>query len=243
MPNSIKGEIEYFFEEGKDNLEECLRAAYETAVLRNVRTLVIFTGIGEGPKIALEKYRSQPDYADIKIIAVTFPYGQRFTAKDDIPISTQISPEDRQLFQENNIPIIRSHLPFNPIAAHHKSHGVLGQDLTLIGNALSIFCGSMSLCVQAALMACDAGEVELGEHVIALTSDTAILVRSAPTERLLTDFIVREIICKPMSLTVIKREKGLTAPPTMVIEASVDKPAKIHAKQETPQILSPPVKE
>jgi hypothetical protein len=65
------------------------------------------------------------------------------------------------------------------------------------------------LCVQAALIACDAGEVEQGEHVIALTSDTAILVRSSPTERLLTDFIIREIICKPMSLTVSKSENRL----------------------------------
>jgi hypothetical protein len=224
MANSINSAIEYFFKEGKENLEECLRIAFETAVLRNVRTLVIFTGVGEGPKLAIEKYRSQSTYADIKIIAVTFPYGQRFSTTDD-PVGLEISREDRRLFAENNIPIIRAHLPFNPIAAHHKSHGVLGQDLTLIGNALSIFCGSMSLCVQAALMACDAGEVELGEHVISLTSDTAILVRSAPTERLLTDFIIREILCKPMSLTVVKREKGLSNPPSqLTLDAVLEKP-------------------
>ncbi len=65
----------------------------------------------------------------------------------------------------------------------------------------------MSLCVQAVLMASDAGFVELGEHVIAMTSDTSILVRSAGTERFLTDLIVREIICKPVLLTIGKSEK------------------------------------
>jgi len=59
-------------------------------------------------------------------------------------------------------------------------------------------------------MACDDGEVELGEHVIALTSDTAILARVAPTERFMADFIVREILCKLLSLTVTKREPRLT---------------------------------
>ena len=64
----------------------------------------------------------------------------------------------------------------------------------------------MSLCVQAILMACDAGVVDEGEHVIALSADTTILARSAPTTRFLTDFIVREIICKPLLLTISRKE-------------------------------------
>jgi hypothetical protein len=77
----------------------------------------------------------------------------------------------------------------------------------------------MSLCVQAALMACDAGEVEVGEHVIVLTSDTSILVRASGTRDLLTDFIVREILCKPVLLTIIKREEIEAAPDDKMIEA------------------------
>jgi hypothetical protein len=214
MPNSITSAIDYFFQEGKENLEDCLRIAYETAVLREVGKLVIFTGVGQGPKLAIEKFRVQPCYAGIKIVAVTFPYGQ---FKDSV-----ISADDREFFQANDVPIVRAHLPFDPIKAHHQHHGILGQDLTLIGNALSIFCGSMSLCVQAAVMACDAGEVELGEHVIALTSDTAILVRTAPTARLLTDFIVREILCKPMSLTIGKSERSLANPEFPLLEAAIE---------------------
>jgi hypothetical protein len=209
MPNSVSADIEYFFHEGRENMEDCLRISFEAAVRRDVKTLVIFTGIGAGPKLAIEKYLIQPAYADIKIVAVTMPYGTRFSG-DTAAGPTEISEEDRELLRQKNVPLVRAHLPFNAIAAHNHNHGVLGQDLSLIANALSIFGGSMSLCVQAALMACDAGEVELGEHVIALTSDTAILVRSSPTERLLIDFIVREILCKPMSLTIIKNEARIT---------------------------------
>jgi hypothetical protein len=214
MPNSVSAAIEYFFQEGKENLEHCLRIAFETAAHRDVKKIVIFTGIGEGPKMAIERFRVQPRFADIKVIAVTFPNG--------LFEHSVISDDDRKYLHSNDVPIVRAHLPFDPIKAHHENHGILGQDLTLIGNALSIFCGSMSLCVQATVMACDAGEVDLGEHIIALTSDTAILVRSAPTSRLLTDLIVREILCKPMSLTIGKKEKSLASTEPLTLEASIE---------------------
>jgi hypothetical protein len=119
-------------------------------------------------------------------------------------------------------------MPFDPIRTQFSGHGVLGQDFSLIGNALRIFCGSMSLCVQAVLMASDAGHVALGEHVIAMTSDTSILVRAAGTSRFLTDLIVREIICKPVLLTIGKSEKT-----ELVLENSNDN------DQVMPELLPP----
>jgi hypothetical protein len=50
-----------------------------------------------------------------------------------------------------------------------------------------------------------------------MTSDTSILVRAAGTERFLTDLIVREIICKPVLLTIGKSEK-----PSVTIEGGDD---------------------
>lgn len=234
MPNSNTSAIEYFFHEGKENLDECLRISFETAVRRNVTNIIIFTAVGEGPKIAVEKYVSQPEYQNIKIIAVTFPHGQKFKGYEDKPEATQICAEYREFFKAHNVPIVRAHPPFNPIHPHSEGHSAPGLDLTLIGNTLNIFCGSMTLCIQAALMACDAGEVELGEHVIAMTSDTAILARVAPTERFMADFIVREILCKPLSLTISKREARLTEPTaSILIEATVEPTA-----DETPTLGS-----
>jgi hypothetical protein len=206
MPNSYTSGIEYFFHEGKENLEDCLRIAFNAAVEREIRTIVIFTGEGEGPRIAIEKYLSQPSYRDIRIIAVTFPHGQRF--KDGT--RKEIDSKALDLMTQNKIPLVRAHLPFVPITAHYPSHGILGQDVALIGNALSVFGGSMSLCVQAALVASDAGYLELGEHAICITSDTAILARTSPTHDFLTSFIVREILCKPMLLTIMKHEERIT---------------------------------
>ena len=136
--------------------------------------------------------------------------------------------------EDCHVPLIRAHLPFNPISAQYKNHGILGQDLTLIGNALSIFGGSMSLCVQAATMACDAGLLSLGDHVISMTSDTAVVVRTAPTEQLLTDFIVREVLCKPLYLTVGKSEE----PPHLLLESPNDSSRESDLPAR-PEILPP----
>lgn len=205
---------EYFHAEGKDNLRNCMRIAFEAAVERQIDTIVIFTGIGEGPEIAIKEFWPLTGFRDVKLIAVTFPYGKRFKGDSEVNISSQI----RDLLEANKVPLIRAHLPFDPITAHYRDHGILGQDLTLIGNALSIFGGSMSLCVQAALMACDAGCLETGDHVIAMTSDTAIIVRTAPTDRFLTDFVVREVLCKPLFLTIGKGEGASNEEP-LTIEA------------------------
>ena len=143
-------------------------------------------------------------------MAVTFPHGHKY----------DISEDDSNWIASQHIPLVRAHLPFDPIKAQYQSYGILGHDLSLLGNLLTIFGGSMSLCVQAVLMACDAGIVRKGEHVISLTSDTAILVRSAPTSHLLTDFIVREIFCKSVVMDISKKE--MIEPTTTVETKELD---------------------
>jgi hypothetical protein len=209
MTNAYNYPTEYFLQEGRENLKQCLHATFEAAAIHNIKKVIIFTAAGLGVKMAIQDYRSQEKYADIELIAVTFS-------------------SHTQLLSSQNVPIVRAHLPFDPIRTQFSGHGLLGQDFSLIGNALRIFCGSMSLCVQAVLMASDAGYVALGEHVIAMTSDTSILVRAAGTSRFLTDLIVREIICKPVLLTIGKSEKTES-----VLENSSDK------DQVMPELLPP----
>ncbi len=154
----------------------------------------------------MQEYLSQEKYAGINIIAVTFPSQTQLPAGE--PTDYCIQGEMAEYLASHSIPVVRAHLPFDLIRSHTKGSGPLGQDFGLIDNALRIFCGSMSLCVQAVLMASDAGHVDFGEHVLAMTSDTSILVRAATTSRFLTDLIVREIICKPVLLTIVKSEKA-----------------------------------
>jgi uncharacterized protein len=168
-------------QEGKENLARCLQATFAAALAHRVGKVVIFTSAGRGVMMALDEYRSQEKYSHIELVAVSFPSQSQFTAGD--PLEHCIPGSVLETLSERGVPVVRAHLPFDPIRTHYVGQGVLGQDFGLIGNALRIFGGSMSLCVQAVLMASDAGFVELGEHVIAMTSDTSILVRAAGTSR------------------------------------------------------------
>jgi hypothetical protein len=208
----------YFLQEGRDNLRNCLQVAFTSAKQQNVSKIIIFTAYGEGVRIALESFLSQPTFSNIKLVAVSFANGKIFTDKEGNKIEARIPPEDVAFFREHSVPIVRAHLPFDPITPFHKSHGMLGQDLSLVSEALGIFGGSMALCVQAITMACDAGEVESGEHVIALTSDTAILAQASNTDRMLGEMIVREILCKAAVLTLSRKEHSEKMPGQLTLD-------------------------
>jgi len=221
-------------------MRECLKVAFQAAKQQNISKLVIFTARGEGVRIALEEFCSLDEYKSIRLVAVTFPVGKRFTNPDKTVLSVAIDEANEALFRVAGVPIIKAHMPFDPITPlSYKQGGNLGQDLSLIGEALNIFGGSMSLCVQAILMACDAGAVGIAEHVVAATSDTAILAQAACTSRLFGQLVIREILCKPAVLTVGRKEIAerfpaqleLGSKPGLEAFSETDQPS---APQETP---------
>jgi len=221
MTNKFSAPTTYFLSEGRDNLRECLAIAFEAAKQHNISKIVIFTAEGEGIRLALEEFSLSPRYDKTRLVGVTFPNGKRFTDANGNPLHVEIPKELERHFKSLDIPIIRAHLPFDPIAPPFHDRGVLAQDLSLVGEALNMLCGSMSLCVQAIVLACDAGAVALGEHVIALTSDTAILAQATCTRMMLSDLIIREILCKPAVFTIGRQETS-----KRLIEVPVSHPPK-----------------
>jgi|SRR5579864_2999242 len=205
MQKQFTSSVIYYLQEGKENLRQTIEIAIDAARAHRIETLVIFTSQGDGVRLAHDLIK---DGGGIDLVAVTFPQGMTFLDDKGEPFTSEISPEHRQMFADENIPLVRAHLPFAPIPPYFKDRGVLANDLSLVENALSIFGGSMGLCVQSVLMACDAGAIPIGEHVIACTSDTAILARATCTTRLLRDFIVREILCKPAIFDIGKKERS-----------------------------------
>jgi len=208
MSRQFTAETTYFLQEGRVNLIPCLESAFSAAVLHNIKKIVIFTAVGAGVRQAIEEFLSRERFAHIGLIAVTFPVGKKFKGVDDQLFEANIPEAERNLFKAHNVPIVRAHLPFDSVSAPWSHHGVLGQDLSLVGDALCMFGGSMSLCVQAVALACDAGEVGAGEHVISITSDTAILAQAAPTATILCDLVIREILCKPAIFSVGRNENA-----------------------------------
>jgi hypothetical protein len=234
MAKQFTAQTLYFLQEGHDNLRECLSVSFQAAVQQNISKLIIFTARGEGVKLALEEFCTVLEYSHIKIVAVTFPAGMNFTDSKKQPIDVRITEADQSLFMAKGVPIVRAHLPFDPIAPFYKGRGDLGQDLGAVAQVLNMFCGSMSLCVQAIAMACDAGHVDLGEHVIALTSDTAILAQATCTHRMIGEMVIREILCKPVVMSVLRREVADKLPTQLVLPSVGPKPAELPAPQAPP---------
>jgi hypothetical protein len=215
MSRSFIAQTTYFFQEGRENLEECLKIAFQAAEQHGVHKIIIFTARGEGVTLALRDFRSQNQYAHIQLVAVTFPADKYFTDAEKKPIKVEISDEVASLLSANDVPLVRAHLPFDSVEPSAAQKTQVGRGYSLVGDALNMFCGSMSLCVQAITLACDAGHVAPHEHVIALTSDTAILASAAVTRKMLSRLVIREILCKPAILTIGRNE---TSP--MVLEGT-----------------------
>jgi uncharacterized protein len=213
MNKSFIAQTTYFLQEGRENLDDCLKIAFQAAVEQRIAKLVIFTGYGEGVKRAIENFWTQQEYARVGLVAVTFPAGKTFTDSNNKPYEASIDASIQALMDAHNIPLVRAHLPFDAVEPGAAQKTTVGRGFNLLGETLNMFCGSMSLCVQAIALACDAGQVDSGEHVIALTSDTAILARAAATRKMLSQLVIREILCKPAILTIGRNESAAAALP------------------------------
>jgi len=222
MAKSFIAQTTYFFQEGRENLEECLKVAFQAAQQHSIGKIIIFTARGEGVQIALRDFCSQPQYAHIQLVAVTFPADKCFTDSQKNRVTVEIPDGVLNLFNANKIPLVRAHLPFDAVEPSAAQKTQVGRGYSLVGEALNMFCGSMSLCVQAITLACDAGHIAPREHVISLTSDTAILASAAVTRKMLSKLVIREILCKPAILTIGRNE---TSP--MVLESEPQSPKQL----------------
>ena len=219
MEKHFSAPATYFLQEGRENLDECLRVSFQAAKHQNIGTIVIFTAKGDGIKKALEEYCSQPDYEHIRLVGVSFPAGKVFRDSENRSFTVAVSTEDKQLFAEKGIPIVTAHFPFDGLRPAGNHPEPLARDLRLIADALNMFSGSMSLCVQSVTLACDAGHVQIGDHIIAMTADTAILATATVTSNMLSDLVVREVLCKPVIMDIARKESFQLPAKEHVIEA------------------------
>jgi hypothetical protein len=177
---------------------------------------------GEGALLAYHELIDE----DVTIIAVLFPPTYRVVSKDTVTYS-EIPEKIRKFFKGVDVRVIRTRLPFDEITGA-ESHN---KEMSALKKTLSIFGGSMPLAIQAVLQATDSGEVCSGEQVIAITSDTALVITASTTKDFISPMAglqVNEIICKPRLFTIArpipKPAEGLGAPlppvgkPTLVIE-------------------------
>jgi hypothetical protein len=197
--NNFFDQTYYFLEEGRPNMESALRAAFSFANQRGIKRIVIFSAQGDGVIWAAENLLSE--CPGCEIIFVGFPQNYPFPQGKEPVITAEIKSK----IAEKSIPLVQpAQMPFEKIMAGHPA--ISGVAKNIIRLSVNAFGGGMSLVIQGVLAACDAGTVAVGEHVLGVSADTAILARACKTDNFLTDFIVREILCKPIILTQTRKE-------------------------------------
>jgi hypothetical protein len=206
--------IIYFDSEGRQNLDEVLRVVKKTLKKReDLQSLkiVIFTAEGQGPAMAYSKLR---EYRP-KIIAVTFPVHFSVKKRPDSEerYYPRISEDIRGFFSGVKIEVVvPPSLPFDSIDGLDGHN----QQVKLIRQTIAMFGSGFSLCIQAVLRACDAGMLEEGELVIAMSGDTAGLFVASTTEHFLNaqnGLEIKEILCKARNLTISRRRPKFLADP------------------------------
>jgi len=194
----VSRRIYYFADEGRGNLPDTLRLVRKYAEVNTIHKLVVFTIDGVS---ATKLKRSLPT---VDVIAVTFPVNPIEQEGEDVKTTRPLTdPSARRRLMDKDIEVLIGPLPLAGVMIPRA------EDPKLMGieYALRLFGGGMSLCVQAATMATDAGLLTVGEEAVVMSADTAIVVRASTSNLMFHPrygLQIRHIICKPASLTITR---------------------------------------
>ncbi len=181
-----------FEKRGLVNLEETARIAVETA---KARSLPIVAASNTGRTIrALLAEAGKQEYKG-KIVMVTHVYGMKQ------PDFNELSEEEREALSAEGVKIVT--------AAHALSGAERGissvfkgaYPVEIAAHTLRMFGAGVKVCVECALMACDAGMVRYGQPAVCVGgtgsgADTACIILPSYTAKLF-DTKISEILCKP----------------------------------------------
>lgn len=205
----------YLEQEGRSQMATCIDEAFSYAKASDITTMVMFTGSGDGPLLAAQNYLISPEHKKVRLIAVTPPYKKAYRSdplvKDSPVVISGISSPMRDFLKGAGVEICSGQLLFKPL----RVGGKLDSEWSRVEAALSIMGGGLALCVQAIILACDAGYVNPRSQVVALTADTAIDAFAARTEDFLSEtdgLIINHIICRPAKFTISKANHRIYAP-------------------------------
>jgi hypothetical protein len=180
---------------GKPLMRETIANAVDRARQLGVRKLLVFTSDGEGPIMASDLTKDE----EMKIVAVTFPAGRVFRDPQGNIVKLGLSdPGRKKELEGRGIAVVQGTMPLQEI----MTPGSRDTRLEAIVRTLGLMSAGLPLCVEAVLMATDAGVVSAGEEIIASSADTAIVATGALSHWLFhpeEGLDIREIICKPRS--------------------------------------------
>jgi hypothetical protein len=205
----------YFDAEGRASMEQCIKHAADWCVSKKIETLVIFSGTGDGPHYAATKILPTEPYKGLRVVAVTPPYGRPYKLNPNDPDSPLVHSGIKKAMRDDltalQVDVVSAHLPFK----ERYDGKERTSEWTRVAESFGVLGGGFALCIQAILVACDAGFVAHGERVVALTADTALEAIACRTESFLAPLeglLVGHVICRPARYNISKRIHETIAP-------------------------------
>ena len=193
--------------EGRNFMQGCISRSIEWCERAGLNKVVIFTGNGDGAHYAAKEILSREKYNHIMIIAVTPPVGREYRTNPADPASPMvragISPAMLDELSALGVSVVAAHLPFKGIQIGRER----SSEWTRVAEAYGVLGGGFALCIQAVLVACDAGAVQSGERVVVASADTAFTAIASRTESFLSPkegLLVEHIICRPLRYQISK---------------------------------------
>ncbi len=179
----------YFDQPGPQNTDATLEAARQRAEELGIRTILVASTTGETGARAVEVFRGY------NVVVVTHSTG--FVR----PNEQELKPEYRAAIEALGGRILTCQHAFGGVnrAVRRKLNTYLTDEI--IAFTLRNFGEGTKVCIEIALMAADAGLVQVGEPCIAIAgtgrgADTALVLKPANAQAFF-DLRVMEILAKP----------------------------------------------
>lgn len=188
----------YFRHRGEVNTEKALELARDRALELKIQKMVVASETGRSALKALKVLKD----TDIKLIVATHPPATTTGPKGEIPIGLS-RPEYRHVkrhLEAQGAVVIQGTRPFGGVGRALGWKAAV--PATFVDETLELFSSGTKIAIEVAVMVTDSGAVEAGETVITLGGtykglDTALVVKTAYSYNLFTEFEVLEIIAKP----------------------------------------------
>jgi hypothetical protein len=193
----MKLETEIFETEGKQNVNAVIDIVSAAAANFSIDTVIVFAAAAD-KVLRLRKTVTQ----NVSVIAVTFPAGMvAHSEGSELVYIGMPSSEDRAALRKEGIQLVQGVMPFRALGEISPVPDVLRRTFALFG-------GGTELCVQAVLMASDAGHLREGDRCLVMSADTALIMRAGNAFRFLRDtsrVVIEHILCKPASYQISRK--------------------------------------
>jgi uncharacterized protein len=179
----------YFDKPGKANTARTLQLAVERAAQLNINTILVATTFGESGKLTAQAFQGK------KVIAVSHAFGFKG------PNTQELTPENRAAIEAAGGIVLTCQHAFGGVnRAIRKQLDTAAPD-DIIANTLRIFGEGMKVVAEIALMAADAGMVNVGKPTLCIAgtghgADLAAVVLPVNTYAFF-DLKILEVICRP----------------------------------------------